>query len=149
MRKIAARLGGLAAVLIAFAGLFSAAAAPVAALPGHLSTAPRLAGCGGPSARPPVYDPVCNDGKWTIVALYWTTWGGGTARGSGQFITHDCAPSCGQGRVALYPVDLLASRVQGGHYTRLEFVFPHHVPKGFSREWVIAYSAGSWHGRGV
>jgi hypothetical protein len=149
MRKTAARLAGLAAVVLSFAGMLTAAAAPVAALPGHPSTGPRLVACAGSTVRPSVYSPICNDGEWSVVAVHWSSWGGGTARGSGLFLVHDCAPNCGQGKVTLYPVDLTASRVQGGDYTRLAYFFPHRVPKGFPRGWTITYYRGSWHGRVV
>jgi hypothetical protein len=146
MRKTATRLAGLAAIVLSFAAMLTAAAAPVAALPGHPATSPRLHDCAGPAVRPSVYNPICNDGAWSVVAVHWSSWGA-TARGSGLFLVHDCSPNCGQGKVTLYPVDLSASRVQGGDYTRLAYYFPRHVPRGFPRGWVISYYGGSWHGR--
>jgi hypothetical protein len=72
MRKIAARLGGLAAAALAFAGMMTAAAAPVAALPGHPGA--RLSGCNGPVVRPATYNPICNDGAGSVIHLHWSSW---------------------------------------------------------------------------
>jgi hypothetical protein len=143
MRKIAARLAGLAAVVLTFAGMLAVAAAPVAALPGVT-----LADCGGSAVRPSVYNPICNDGAGTVIGLHWSSWGA-SAAGHGQFFTHRCVPDCALGSITLYPVDVSAWRVQGDHYTRFEYRFTHRVPAGYSREWVLSFSGGRWHGRTV
>jgi hypothetical protein len=110
---------------------------------------PRLVGCNesGP-VRPRYYNPICNDGNWTVIKLRWSRWSG-TARGSGRFYTNNCVPSCAHGKVRLYDVDLSAWRVRAGHYTRLQYRFPHRKPPHFSRSWTIKYYAGRWHGRVV
>jgi hypothetical protein len=141
MRKIAARLAGLAAIALAFAGLLSAAAAPVAAQPGV-----RLAGCGGLVARPSEYTPICNAGAGSVMRLRWHTWGGGTATGYGEFWTHRCIPDCALGTITLYPVDVSAWRAAGGVYTRFEYRFTGRVPAGLPRDLILSFYGGRWHG---
>jgi len=154
MRKIAVRLAGVAAAGLAFAAMLTAAAAPVAALPGSVAAGPvaagpRLAGCNGLSHRPSHYDPICNDGNGTVVHLHWSTWGT-TATGRGEFYTRQCGKGgcvSGPPTVILYPVNVTASRVRGGDYTRFRFSFPGQKPAWAARSWVIAYSGDSWHGK--
>jgi hypothetical protein len=142
MRKIAVRMGGLAAIALAFAGILTAGAAPVAALPAQAS--PRLAGCSGHVLRPADYSPVCNGGDGTLIKLRWSSWGG-TASGTGQFLGHQCVPMCAYGALTLYPVDVSAWRVQGGVYTRFEYRFTGKTPLGLARDWILTYSGGLWH----
>jgi len=144
MRKIAARLAGLAAVIIAFATVLTAVAAPVAATPAQAG--PRLDGCNGPAVRPSEYNPICNDGAGSVIKLHWSSWGG-TASGYGQLFTHRCVPDCALGTITLYPVDVYAWRVQGGVYTRFEYRFTRRVPAGLPRDWVLSFYGGRWHGR--
>jgi hypothetical protein len=144
MGKIAVRLAGIAAIILTLAGMLTAGAAPVAALPGQ--DVPGLVGCAGPAVRPSYYDAICNDGAGAVVRLRWSAWGA-KAAGYGLFFTHKCVPDCALGSITLYPVDLVAWRVQGGDYTRLEYFFPGRRPVGFPRSWVLTYAGGLWHGR--
>lgn len=109
---------------------------------------PRLVGCDGASVRPARYNPICNDGDWTVIRLHWSRWSD-SARGNGEFYTHTCVPSCAQGKVRLYDVDVSAWRARNGDYTRFRYHFPRSVPQGFSRSWTIAYYANRWHGKVV
>jgi hypothetical protein len=144
MRKITARLAGLAAIALTFAGALAATAAPVAALPDHSGA--ELSSCSGPVVRPSVYNPVCNDGAGSVLGLHWSSWGA-TASGHGELFTHRCVPDCALGTITLYPVDVSAWRVRDDHYTRFEYRFTHRVPAGYSREWVLSFYSGRWHGR--
>jgi len=146
MRKIAARLAGLAAIVLAFGGALSAAAAPVAALPGHSGV--QLSGCSGPVVRPSVYNPICNDGAGTVIRLHWSSWAA-TASGRGEFYTRRCTPDCSLGTISLYPVDVSAWRVRDDHFTRFEYRFTNRVPAGYTRSWVLSFYGGRWHGRTV
>jgi hypothetical protein len=146
MRKTAIRLVGLATIALTFAGILSVVASPVDALPGPV--VPRLAGCAGHVVRPAQFDPICNDGNGTVIRLRWSSWGE-VATGHGKFYTRQCGKGgCTSApTVTLYPVDVLAWRVQGGSYSRLQYYFPHRRPSWAPREWVITYSGGSWHGK--
>jgi hypothetical protein len=146
MRKIAARLAGLAAIVLAFGGALSAAAAPVAALPGHPGV--QLSGCNGPVVRPLVYNPICNDGAGTVIRLHWSSWAA-AASGRGEFYTRRCTPDCSLGTITVYPVDVSAWRVRDDHYTRFEYRFTNRVPAGYTRAWVLSFYGGRWHGRTV
>jgi hypothetical protein len=139
MRKTAAWLAGLATVVLGFAGLLAAAASPVDALPGPVI--PRLAVCAGLQVRPAGFNSSCNDSSRTVIKLHWSTWGE-VATGHGKLYTRSA-----QGAVTLYPVDVLAWRVQGGSYSRFQYYFPHRRPSWAPREWAITYSGGSWHGK--
>jgi hypothetical protein len=71
------------------------------------------------------------------------------AKGAGQFYPQSCAPTCAQGKVKLYPVNVSASRVQSGDYTRFSYSFARGVPSGFSRSWTIDYNLHRWSGKVV
>jgi hypothetical protein len=146
MRTITARLAGLAAIIFTFAGILTAAAAPVAASPGHVAA--RLSSCSGPVARPSSYDPICNDGAGTIVKLHWSSWGS-TASGRGEFFSRRCALDCPVSVIVVYQVAVSAWRVEDGMYTRLEYHFTGRVPNGLPRAWVLSFYNGRWHGRTV
>jgi hypothetical protein len=144
MRKIAARLGGLAAIALALAGILTAGAAPVAALPAQAS--PRLAGCSGHLLRPSDYSPACNGRDGTFTKVHWSSWGA-TASGTALYSSaRQCVPMCAYGTFTLYPVDVSAWRIQGGVYTRFEYRFTGKSPMGLARDWVLSYSGGLWHG---
>jgi hypothetical protein len=99
----------------------------------------RLPGCSeSGSVRPARYNPICNDGSYTVIQLHWSTWSG-TAAGKGEFYE----------RAGRYPVSVSAWRVRGGIYTRFSYTFSAAVPDGFPRSWTISYSSGAWHGRVV
>jgi hypothetical protein len=141
------RLAG-AAIMVGAAAL-TTAAAPSAPAAAGAATAPHLIGCDlAHAVRPARYNPVCNDGAWTVIQLHWSRWAG-TAAGTGEFYTHTCVPSCAQDKGTLYRVRLGASRVRRGDYTRLRYTFPRRVPAGFSRSFVITYSGHQWHGKVV
>jgi hypothetical protein len=144
MRKFAARLAGMAAIVVSFAVMLSALAAPVAATPAQ--GGPRLDGCSGPAVRPSDFNPVCNDGEGTVIHLRWSSWGT-SASGVGEFYSHRCVPDCALGAITLYPVDVSAWRVQDGVFTRFEYRFTGRVPNGLPHEWLLSFYSGLWHGR--
>jgi len=126
MRGIIGTAAVAAALLGGVAG--TAGAAPAAA--------PHLRGCNeSSSVRPAWFNPVCNDGSYTVTGLHWRTWSGAAA-GSGEFVT----------RHGNFGTRVTAWRVRHGHYTRFHYQFTHRVPRGFPRSWTIKYYAGRWHG---
>ena len=129
------------------AAAFAATTSPQA--PAAKASTPHLVGCNeSSSVRPTRYNPICNDGAWTVIRLRWSSWSG-SAEGRGEFYTHTCVPNCASGKVQLYSVDVSAWRVRGGDYTRFRYYFPHSVPRGFSRSWTIEYYNHRWHGKVV
>jgi hypothetical protein len=119
-------------------------AAPVAAMLGSTlvmagaasASAPHLQGCNeSRSVRPARFNPICNDGSYTVIGLHWRTWSG-TADGSGEFYTHQRD----------YPIQVAAWRPRNGSYTRFRYQFTHHAPPAFPRSWTIRYYSGRWHG---
>jgi hypothetical protein len=143
------RLAAVATLACAAALAPAAAVATPALAAPAAAPAPHLVGCDtSDSVRPSLYNPICNDGAWTVIHLSWFRWAQ-AAEGRGEFYTHTCVPSCAQGTVRLYRVRLSAWRARAGDYTRLRYYFPDRVPAGFSRSWTIAYYGHQWHGRVV
>lgn len=57
--------------------------------------------------------------------IHWVVWNGRTARGAGTVWVERCVPDCAVGGFSRYPGGALqASRVRGGHYTRLLLAYP-------------------------
>ena len=83
-----------------------------------------------------------------VIQLQWSSWSS-SAEGQGEFYTHTCVPTCTTGKVQLYTVDVTASQVSGGDYTRFSYYFPNTVPPGYSRSWTIDYDLGRWTGNVV
>jgi hypothetical protein len=130
-------------------GLILAPAA-AAASPRASAAAPRLVGCNESSpVRPTRFNPICNDGAYTVVDLRWSAWSDSAATGVGQFYTRSCAPTCATGKVTLYPVRVAAGRVRSCDYTRFSYSFTRGVPAGFSRTWTIDYNVRRWTGKVV
>jgi len=126
MRRIIGTLTLVAALLGGVVGI--AGAAPAAT--------PHLRGCNeSSSVRPAWFNPVCNDGLYTVTGLHWPMWSG-TAAGSGEFATHH----------GNFGIRVMAWRVRHGDYTRFEYQITHHVRCGFPRSWTIKYYSGRWHG---
>lgn len=120
-------MAALAAALLGGAAGTTASAATAAA---------HLRGCNeSSSVRPARFNPVCNDGSYTVIGLHWPRWSG-TAAGSGEFVTHH----------GNFGIRVMAWRVRHGHYTRFQYKFTRHVPRGFPRTWTIKYNSGHWHG---
>jgi hypothetical protein len=127
----------------------SAAAASPQAVPAK-AAAPRLVGCNESSPVGPTrFNPICNDGAYTVIDLRWSAWSDSAAKGAGQFYTHSCVPTCAKGKVTLYPVNVSAWRVRSGDYTRFSYSFARSVPGGFSRSWAIDYNGHRWSGKVV
>jgi hypothetical protein len=134
--SLAAAIGLLGPVLATAPASAVAAARPV----------PHLVGCNETSkVRPRVFNPVCDDGRGTVLRLHWSRWSL-SARGRGWFYTNNCVPSCARGRVRLYDVRVTAWRVRRGDYTRFHYHFTRRVPHGLPRHWTMRYSGGMWRG---
>jgi hypothetical protein len=128
-------------LLLAPATAFAATASPQQSAP--TASAPHLIGSNeSSSVRPTRYNPISNDGAGTVIGLHWSSWAG-SAKGSGKFYAHVA------GKARLYAVNVSAWRVRSGDYTRFRYSFPHSVPSGLSRSWVISYYAHRWHGKVV
>jgi hypothetical protein len=111
---------------------------------------PRLVGCNESSpVHPTMFNPICNDGASTVVDLWWSAWSDSAAERAGEFYTQSCVPTCAQGKVMLYPVNVSASRVRSGDYTRFSYSFARGVPSGFSRSAAIDHNGRRWPGKVV
>jgi opacity protein-like surface antigen len=136
------------ALALAPAAASAATASPQA--PAAKAPAPHLVGCNESGrVRPTRFNPICNDGAYTVVGLHWSAWSDSAARGAGEFYTRSCVPTCAKGTVKLYPVNVSAWRVRSGDYTRFSYSFTRGVPSGFSRSWTIDDNGGRWSGRVV
>jgi hypothetical protein len=148
-RPISAAALGLGLTLALAPG---AAAAPPASpqAPAAKASAPHLVGCNESSrVRPTRFNPICNDGAYTVVELHWSAWSASDAKGAGEFYTQSCVPTCAKGKVTLYPVSVSTWRVRSGDYTRFSYSFTRGVPSGFSRSWTIDYNGRRWSGKVV
>ncbi|HEV2375422.1 MAG TPA: hypothetical protein VGS19_25080 [Streptosporangiaceae bacterium] len=128
MRKV---IGTAALAAVMMGGALAGAGTAAAAAP-----VPRLRGCNESSlVRPTWFNPICNDGSYTVQSLHWAEWSA-AANGSGQFYTHK----------GDYPINVMAWRWHRCNYTRFRYQFTRHVPAGFPRSWTIRYYSGRWHG---
>jgi hypothetical protein len=144
----AAPLGRGLTLALAPAAASAATASPQA--PAAKASAPHLVGCNESSrVRPTRFNPICNDGAYTVVELHWSAWSASDAKGAGEFYTQSCVPTCAKGKVTLYPVSVSTWRVRSGDYTRFSYSFTRGVPSGFSRSWTIDYNGRRWSGKVV
>ena len=78
---------GLTAALTPAAALAAPAFRPAAAAQ---APAPRLIGCNeSSSVRPTRFNPICNDGAYTVVDLRWSAWSDSGAAGASEFNGRD------------------------------------------------------------
>jgi hypothetical protein len=86
---------------------------------GAAATGDRVVGnCFHSQLRPTSIVITCADANTDLTHLRWTTFGGATATGSGDYAYNDCTPDCAAGRVHAYAVSVVLSdpkRCPDGH----------------------------------
>ena len=91
----------LAAVLLLGAVAISALAS---------ADARRVVGnCTKSQVRPAAIILACADVNRSLTHLHWSSCGGTTAHGTGQYDVNDCTPNCAAGRFHSYPIGLVLS----------------------------------------
>ena len=97
------------AVLAAVIGVAAARASGGARVVGN---------CTASQVRPASIVLACADANSALTRLHWRTFGGATARATGDFTYNDCTPSCVAGHTHSYPVAIVFSapkRCPDGH----------------------------------
>ena len=78
--------------------------------PGRIRPATYLITCDDEAVVEPVYfDLLCGNGLFGLDQLTWTNWGQPVAHATGRYLLKDCTPSCANGTVLSYPVQVEAS----------------------------------------
>ena len=65
--------------------------------------------CTKSQVRPAAIILACADVNRSLTHLHWSSFGGTTAQGSGQYYVNDCTPNCAAGRFHSYPIELVLS----------------------------------------
>jgi hypothetical protein len=74
------------------------------------SDARRVVGnCTHSQVRPSTIVLACADYNLELTKLHWSSFGGSTARGSGEYYVNDCTPDCAAGKFHSYPIELALS----------------------------------------
>jgi len=68
--------------------------------------------CTKSQVRPSAIIIACADDNLSLTRLHWSSFGGTTARGSGDYYVNDCTPDCAAGRFHSYPIELVLSRAK-------------------------------------
>ncbi|HEY7967647.1 MAG TPA: hypothetical protein VID68_11510 [Solirubrobacteraceae bacterium] len=88
----------------------SAILAGAIATPALASGSARVVGnCTKSQIAPPSIVVACADDNLSLTHLRWSSFGGTTARGSGDYYANDCTPNCAAGRFHTYPVKVALS----------------------------------------
>ncbi|HLW94424.1 MAG TPA: hypothetical protein VKS25_03515 [Solirubrobacteraceae bacterium] len=66
--------------------------------------------CTKSQVRPPSIIVACGDGNILLLHLKWTSFGGPSAHGSGDYSANDCNPNCAAGKFHSYPVRVALSK---------------------------------------
>jgi hypothetical protein len=89
------------------------------AVAGASATGDRVVGnCFHSQLRPTSIVITCADANTELIRLRWSTFGGPTASGTGDYAYNDCTPDCAAGHVHSYPVTVVLSspkRCPDGH----------------------------------
>jgi len=124
----------LAAALLASASLAAVATAPAASAKmstGLLDCAHKL------QTRPSTYALACGDGNVGLLKISWSSFGGGTAKGSGKLAVNGCDPNCASGKTTKTTVRIVATvpkRFRGKRtYTKLVLTRPDGKSAGVYR----------------
>ncbi|HEY5389130.1 MAG TPA: hypothetical protein VIJ83_01140 [Solirubrobacteraceae bacterium] len=74
-------------------------------------TARRVVGnCTKSQVRPHSIIIACGDGNILLTHLTWSSFGGASAHGSGDYSANDCNPNCAAGKFHSYPVKVALSK---------------------------------------
>lgn len=94
----------------------------------------RIVDCTGHQVvAPRSYVLACGDGNTALVRLHWTHWGGRRATATGTEELNLCVPDCADGRLARFPVRVIAERLRGGRYRELVVRAGARRPRGVRR----------------
>ena len=66
--------------------------------------------CTKSQVRPPSIIIACGDGNILLTHLKWSSFGGTTAHGSGDYSANDCHPNCAAGKFHAYSVKVALSK---------------------------------------
>jgi hypothetical protein len=95
-----------------------------------------------PRTRPVSFVIACADGNNYLTRLSWTKWTPGLASGAGRETANDCQPSCAQGKLHIFHVQVIlrGSAVVKRHerrYTTLTLHYPGLRPRYHDgRKWI-------------
>ena len=87
-----------AAVPIATASMSASAASPL-----------KITNCFRASTRPKLLTLTCGDGNTVLKGLSWSTFGGSTAKATGDFVMNTCDPDCAEGKAVSFMVNVKAT----------------------------------------
>lgn len=68
--------------------------------------------CTKSQVRPSAIIIACADDNLSLTRLRWSSFGGTTAHGSGEYYVNDCTPDCAAGRFHSYPIELVLTRAK-------------------------------------
>jgi hypothetical protein len=68
--------------------------------------------CFKSQVRPATIILACADDNLVLIRLHWRSFGGATARGSGQYYVNDCTPNCAAGTFHAFPIDVVLSNAR-------------------------------------
>jgi hypothetical protein len=68
--------------------------------------------CTKSQVRPSAIILACADDNRSLTRLHWSSFGGATARGSGQYYVNDCTPDCVAGHFHSYPIAVTLSNAK-------------------------------------
>ena len=93
----------------------------------------KITNCFRASTRPKLLTLTCGDGNTVLKGLSWSTFGGSTAKATGDFVMNTCDPDCAEGKAVSFMVKVKATdprRCKGGLrvYNRVTLQFVGHSP---------------------
>ncbi len=68
--------------------------------------------CSKSQVRPSAIILACADDNRSLTRLHWSSFGGVTAHGSGQYYINDCTPDCVAGHFHSYPIAVILSNAR-------------------------------------
>jgi hypothetical protein len=123
----------LAGALVALVAIGASAASPV-----------KITDCITASSRPKTLTLTCGDGNTVLSKLRWSSFGGKSARASGELEMNTCSPDCAGGKVVRYPVSVNAKNIRSCKaglrvYNKLTLQFTGRVPSSTSalKRWML------------
>jgi hypothetical protein len=112
------------------------ALSPLAAAGVARAAAPRatIVDCTGHSVvTPHEYVLACGDGNTALTHLRWTGWGARTATATATEELNLCVPDCVDGKLARFPVTVVAERLRDRRYREVVVTAGAGRPKGVAR----------------
>lgn len=128
-----------AAVVVAWLGVLALTGEPVTRAVSSQADSTYLIECsfGTPVRRPVSVTVACADSNEVLDELAWRDWGADTATATGVMVENSCRPSCADGSLVRFPVDVTATNrtVAGAMqvYQTLLVTFPADRPDGVPR----------------